>query len=255
MKDVPMLFSDPMALAIWEGLKTETRRVMKPQPVNVWGYGIHQQDGVFRAHIRKLGEPDAFVKCPYGQEGDTVWVRETWAKVPRTAYWHDQSIPHREFIDEEGFAWWYVYRANWDRVAPPWKPSIYLPRHGCRMESKRTFTKVQRLQEITEAEALREGIRNVTKDGSLFKYCVYDQGDTSSTPWSEMARSAVEAYAALWDKINASPKPVKGKDGAISHYVSYPWEDVQETRQFRGKLWQVIGNPWVWVVGFEKVKP
>ena len=96
-----------------------------------------------------------------------------------------------------------------------------MPRKLSRITLEITAVRVERLQDISEEDAMAEGIRRVTKDGSLFKYCVYDKGDISSTPWAEMPHTAVGAYAALWNSIN----------GAGS------WD----------------ANPWVWVIEFKKI--
>lgn len=57
----------------------------------------------------------------------------------------------------------------------------------------------------------------------------------------------------LWDFINAKPKPCYSKK-EITHYESYPWEDIQETKEYRGKSWRVYGNPWNWAVEFERTE-
>jgi hypothetical protein len=57
----------------------------------------------------------------------------------------------------------------------------------------------------------------------------------------------------LWDSINAEPKPCYRKE-EITHYVSYPWQDIRETREYRGKPWYVYGNPLQWVVEFERTE-
>ena len=87
-----------------------------------------------------------------------------------------------------------------------------------------TNLRVERVQDITEEQALLEGIREVTKDGVVKKYCVYDVPpfDMSSTPWQRMPRDPVEAYASLWDKINPE--------------APYRWKD----------------NPWVLAIGWAK---
>ncbi len=62
-----------------------------------------------------------------------------------------------------------------------------------------------------------------------------------------------KAFIYLWDSINEAPKPCySGKSGKkiITHYESYPWDDIQETREYNGKPWHVIGNPWVFAIGF-----
>ena len=97
-----------------------------------------------------------------------------------------------------------------------------MPRWASRLTLEVKAVRVERLQEISEADARAEGIRLVTKDGTVNKFCVYDQGNYSSIPWSEMPRDAVSSYRSHWDSINAK----------------------------RGHGW--VTNPWVWVVEFKK---
>jgi hypothetical protein len=114
----PILFSGPMVRAILEGRKTQTRRVVKPQPV----------DGVqlcFDAHARcwfgwvEEGERVVAptVRCPYGAPGDTLWVRETWA-------------PSRFKAGDP----YYAYRADGEyEGVGRWRPSIHMPRFVSRL--------------------------------------------------------------------------------------------------------------------------
>ena len=60
-------------------------------------------------------------------------------------------------------------------------------------------------------------------------------------------------FASLWDSINAKPKPCY-REKEITHYESYPWEDIQETTEYRVKPWHVMGNPWNWRVEFERTQ-
>lgn len=80
--------------------------------------------------------PLARVDCPFGLHGEIRWVRETWSKVPRTAYWHDPSIPHQEMMEPSGYGWWAVYRASWERCSPGWKSSATMPRWASRYTVK-----------------------------------------------------------------------------------------------------------------------
>lgn len=203
MKERPILFSAPMVRAILDGRKTQTRRVMKVQPGDVlwrsngrdWLW-LDNDDG-------PLTEPAPCIRCPYGVPGDRLWVRETWAKPGEVG----DSIEYRADND--------------DPLAGRWRPSIHMPRWASRITLEVTGVRVERLQDISEDDARAEGIREVTKDGVVKKYCVYDLGDHSSTPWDQMPRRAVAAYAALWNDIN-------GKGAFLS-------------------------NPWVWVVEFRRL--
>jgi hypothetical protein len=132
--------------------------------------------------------------------------------------------------------------------------------------------RVERLQEISEADAVREG----TRDGSDWEAHIGPDRDYSLCPdcggeglhgalgpslgYTEVDCTTCDTFrkrfAILWDSINASPKPVIDPDTRkVSHYVSYPWADARETRTYRGKPWYVVGNPRVWVVEFRKVTP
>lgn len=97
---------------------------------------------------------------------------------------------------------------------------------GSKYKGKIKSLRVQRLQEISEDDAMAEGVVRVTKDGKVFKYCVYDDGhDNSKTAWSEMPYSPIVTFKKLWNSIYAA----KG----------FGWDE----------------NPWVWVIEFEAVKP
>lgn len=105
-------------------------------------------------------------------------------------------------------------------------PGDIVPIRGSKSKAKIKNVRVQRLQEISEDDALAEGVTRVTKDGKVFKYCVYDDGrDNSKTAWSEMPYSPIVAFKNLWNSIYAA----KG----------FGWDE----------------NPWVWVIEFEAVKP
>jgi hypothetical protein len=115
------------------------------------------------------------------------------------------------------------YRATGDTLPPSWKwrPSIFMPRWASRITLEVTEVRIERVASISEYDAQAEGVSAVTKDGNLFKYCVMDRGDMSSQPWVEMPRSAVDAYAALWSRINGEAS----------------W----------------AANPWVWALTFKRV--
>ena len=241
MKERPILFSGPMVCAILEGRKTQTRRVVKPQPHRVYdiaGATFDASDGVWAWHdsTEKICNLRRFA-CPYGKHGELLWVKEAW----RYAGWSDDGEPKIEYA-AGGSAWpkvpeerldgvldiWAALSAAdnraIDRVSADrrWRSPIHMPRWASRLTLKITGVRVQRAQQITLDDAISEGVREVTKDGVVKKFCVYDRGDMSSVPWQDMPRDAVSCYRTLWDSIN-------GK--------SHPW----------------ASNPWVWVVEFKRV--
>lgn len=158
MTEKPIIFSTEMVRAIIEGRKTQTRRVIKGYG-NIWYIGKllgdwslsqppYMEDGMLHWGLQvDVDERRTFfIKPPY-QPGDVLWVRETWA--PETK----QGVPTGG----------YVYRAS-DSPEPDedvllkWKPSIFMPREAARIFLKVTNVRVERLQEITEEDALREGM-------------------------------------------------------------------------------------------------
>ena len=144
-KERPILFSGPMIRAILAGAKTQTRRVVKPQSAIL-------TDEMARA----LGvQPPAqqnppVIRCPYGVPGDRLWVRETFA-------WLSDGTGCPD--DADGV----LYRATdpgWDdeKTGLRWRPSIFMPWAASRILLEITDVRVERLQEISEADARAEGV-------------------------------------------------------------------------------------------------
>lgn len=164
-KERPILFSAPMVRAILEGRKTQTRRVVKPQPIGAdyWT----RSDTVYPQGLfwpNRINSEPAFLKPRYGQPGDRLWVRETWAHVGC----EDEGVPEH-----------YVYRADggdysdWESLEGEpfrWRPSIHMPRWASRLTLEITGVRVERLQEISETDAKAEGVEASgaveMKDGS-----------------------------------------------------------------------------------------
>ncbi len=127
----PILFSAEMVRAILDGRKSQTRRMVKPQPT-------HDAGGVYWKTPHDM--PGIEDLCPYGQPGDVLWCRETWSHGP----------------GGKGF----VYFADCpDGHHPPrWKPSIHMPRIASRITLLIKSVRVERLQAISEWECYAEGI-------------------------------------------------------------------------------------------------
>jgi len=95
--------------------------------------------------------------------------------------------------------------------------------------------------------------------GGREKNMAYSVGyGTKRLALSVMPNTAKGGFQRLWDPINAKPKPIYktigGKKQIVEYeYVSYPWENIREEREFRGKVWHVVGNPWVLRIEFEKI--
>ena len=164
-RERPILFRGELVRAILEGRKTQTRRPVKlPSPdgaVYVDPGGTIFGPGPYVKNYKVVpggdGQMHPRILCPYGYPGDRLWVKETHAIVPRTAYWHDPTIPHVERGDE-----WAVYRAAWERCAPSrWRASIHMPRWASRLSLEIVSVRVERLHAITEEDARAEGVEPV----------------------------------------------------------------------------------------------
>lgn len=162
MKEHPILFSTPMVKAILDGTKTQTRRVIKYPSFGKYKSNesdwdvvvegskvfITSKDGIVfdtKCGRHSKGMQDRLIICPYGQVGDTLWVRETYGVLD-----YDQSLIYKADCDDEG-----LDVAN-DLLK--WRPSIHMPRWASRITLKIKSINVERVQDITEADAIAEGV-------------------------------------------------------------------------------------------------
>lgn len=183
MKERPILFSAPMIRALLAGTKTQTRRVMKRQKQHdftdytLFGQQGHSTDdwkAIEHAPDWPDGKEDQCV-CPYAsRRGDRLWVREAFgisydgSAIPWTGAdaQRDGQVMYRATFDEKP-----------DEGRLPWKPSIHMPRWASRIVLEVTAVRVERLQAISEADAIAEG-------------CVM--------------LPARHCYEALWESINGA---------------------------------------------------
>lgn len=218
MKERPILFSAPMVRAILEGRKTQTRRVVKPQPFidkmgnfcwNGWNFGQDSRG----PHIQAIASPipsskTKRVHCPYGKPGDRLWVRETWRIVGNGP---DDTI---DMFDRDDIQ----YRADDDQsYIDKYRRSIHMPRWASRILLEVTGVRVERLQDISEADAKAEGA-----DCLETINCTAQSRELLDLPLMDDATPYRNGYALLWESING--------DGS--------W----------------AANPWVWVVEFKLVE-
>lgn len=182
VKERPILFSGEMVRAILAGTKTQTRRVVKPRPQMVTQHRATQWEGDPAVLLGLLGQ--AGRKCPYGQTGDRLWVREAFAIVPRTAYAHSEGVQQTLRPDDPYNHDAAIYREGWTRSRGGfrWRPSIHMPRWASRITLEVTGVRVERLQEISDEDSLAEGIYPTS---------------TGLYPGSPRA-----AYSRLWESIN-----------------------------------------------------
>jgi len=162
--DRPILFSAPMVRALLAGTKTQTRRAVK---MDRWRLA----DGG-----EEFAPPTA--ACPYGQPGDRLWVREAWART--------------KVAQDATGAIVVVYRESDSRTdyGGPWKPSIHMPRAASRITLDITRVRVERLQAISEADAIAEGIVQTYDGWGLPAGEHYHAADPR------------QSYFSLWEAIN-----------------------------------------------------
>lgn len=167
MTERPIIFSAPMVRALLAGTKTQTRRGAS-KPVRHPDLGNWYTPGALVLEH----EPQHVIEraCPYGQPGDRLWVRETWAECARRQPLTDEDLPWQQhgrilvyaadpewngarlFVCADGVARW----AKPER----WRPSIFMPRWASRITMEVTGVRVERLQDISEADAIAEGCTN-----------------------------------------------------------------------------------------------
>ncbi|KVG33817.1 hypothetical protein WJ30_07030 [Burkholderia diffusa] len=239
MTEHPILFNEPMSAAVRAGRKSQTRRVVTPQPSAECSirYMLGNESWLapedrkpLRHHWEAWGGPlfenrpeghlcgSHTVKSPYGAPGDRLWVREThiaygrWetrfsAKKGRDE-WHFVDMTHDTGLE---------YRFDGDLpnaarggATPAWwrRPSIFMPRRAARTLLEITGVRVERLQEITWQDAIAEGVHDPRRAARRI----------------DPVEGTVAQFRHLWDSLNAE----------------------------RGHGWDV--NPWVWVVDFRRIE-
>jgi hypothetical protein len=178
-KERPILFQGAMVRAILAGTKAQTRRLVK-YPAAEGERGWHPIPTGFQY----LPGGSARPVCPYGRPGDRLWVRETWAY-----HLHAQA----SMRDDDG-PW--VYAADGQpalqmRLCDRWRPSIHMPRCACRLVLEITDVRVERLRDISEADAMAEGIVQLP-----------DQGFGLRSGEHYHATDPRQSYLSLWESIN-----------------------------------------------------
>lgn len=175
MKERPILMSAPMVRAILDGRKTQTRRVIKVQPsssdlqISTLIDAYIDRKNIGKSHWVRLEDLNivyddrVFFSCPFGKVGDGLWVRENWqhSNYPDGPYEPDCHIFYRaDYMDDQLGA---DLEKSPDRIRRKWKPSIHMPRMASRILLEITNISVERLQDISEADAIDEGV-NVHPD-------------------------------------------------------------------------------------------
>lgn len=164
----PIIFSGPMARAILEGKKTQTRRIAKEFNE------LPNLEGILARFPNQRG-------CPHGEPGDQLWVRETWGLFNDLGFC-DTTCAGLVSLPED---WHLAYRAdhidprNGDGPHQPfWRPSVHMPRWASRITLEITGVRVERLQKISEEDAMAEGCPLTDPDPFVPGY-----GGSSASGW------------------------------------------------------------------------
>jgi len=236
LRERPILFSEAEVLATLAGRKTQLRRVVNPQPpADAEAVGANSCEGPEgpawfwwkgNRDERNFWPPTTgganSIHCPFGQPGDQMWLRETWALVHN---WEEDgiddwegAIPKDRPISPSAQVW---HKAGHLRSSDTvedrgfrWRPSIHMPRWASRLTLEITNIRVERVQEISEEDARAEGVLGESVE------C-----DVAADPPGQIAfvTRYRQPYMRLWDSING-----------VGSWVS---------------------DPWVWAITFKAVKP
>lgn len=201
MADRPILFSAAMVRALIDGRKTQTRRVLNPQPgddIDNAGDGVTIIDMATGAEIR--------VRFA---EGDRLYVRESWRVSPDAAEGWDPDV-NRGWIDYqtgganemvapsfdavEKAAFTKSDDRDWDLLPCRYRPGIHMPRWASRLTLIVTEVRVERLNDCSEADAIAEGVEQTSLEGCWLDY----------RPDGVPVGTARESYRTLWDSINGA---------------------------------------------------
>ncbi len=219
MKERGMIFNAEMVRAILDGRKTQTRRIVKSDCMDIG----EKDDGMLWPWREHDNGGDYWYPCPFGEVGDRIWVRETFQgplvseelleeyraypekfENPEYCEYAADGGPRPEYCDLD------------DNLRHGWRPSIHMPRWASRITLEITGVRVERLQNISETDAEAEGID------------------------MEALFDAQDCYDCIADHNMTGRPTVTGK-------FKYLWESI-----YGEESWQA--NPWVWVITFQRVE-
>lgn len=192
MTDRPIIFSGPMVRALLEGRKTQTRRVLNPQPDAGQFFGrmtyVEAQNLLICRNATGMRQD---IRIPYAP-GDRLYVREAFS-YDRLDVDRDGTLPPWYWAD--GNPDW----GDWTRP----KPSIHMPRWASRLTLTVTEVRVQLLQEISEADAVAEGVEPLHT--GFFPYGITTFMTTfigdREVP-AQCCRTARKSYEMLWNSLH-----------------------------------------------------
>ncbi|MDY4296786.1 MULTISPECIES: hypothetical protein [unclassified Xanthomonas] len=225
MRERPVLFNGPMVRGILDGRKTQTRRAVKPAPDPRVDWIRSDMTDVWRAGV-KIGEVPKFGswRCPFGQPGDRLWVRENGLEHRRARLFIHEATPGRWWTPEDGGRYGASYDSETTRESllrdHKVRPSIHMPRWACRLVLEITDVRVERLQDGDgdtdfESRYLAEGINRIHHGDGAYYYNAF-----RADPHPKNYRHPDAAFRELWESTGGD------------------WDS----------------NPWVWVISFKRLE-
>jgi hypothetical protein len=209
-----------MVNAILNGSKSMTRRVVK----------FNESGRVKLKHKNwHIEDENVVLGCPYGQVGSKLWVRETFSDTYELGDYPGEALYKATYLRD-----WREYSPDPSTWVIKWKPSIFMRREYSRITLEITNIRVERLQEITEEEAGKEGIGRQVAHGQDLgwrnylwhgDFGNYGTGNKQTDNWPHQYSTydnAKGCFSSLWELINGT---------------KYPWSS----------------NPWVWVIEFVRL--
>ncbi|WP_257765119.1 hypothetical protein [Burkholderia glumae] len=249
MRDIPIMFTPDMAAGARNGAKTQTRRPMRPQPYDDYG----RLAWMFKAKNcgswgPEGGAPDPawLARCPYGV-GDQLWVRETFVAFGRweTRFSVKKGRDEWHFVDmtlDTGRQYRYsgdLPNAKRDSVTPTWwrRPAIFMPRAASRTQLEVVSNRIERVQQIREADAAAEGVEPPETDRDNHDWAICPQcGGT-------------RLYNAIGPNLGVMPDTDCFECDTHIKRFRHLWDSINTER---GLGWDA--NPWVWVVEFRRME-
>ena len=205
-----------MVRALLAGMKTQTRRIAKHQLAQAAKQILsYQRQTEFDCVL--ADETGGIILCPYGRPGDRLWVRETYCCGHQLVNGYvEENEPYTIYKATDEDVQWYD-GADDCPVKTPWRTPIFMPRADSRILLEITAVRCERLQDISEADAVAEGL-NVVEYWQNDPKCPHYENYQDQIRYEP---NPIDSYRSLWQKIN-------GPDS---------W----------------AANPWVWVVEFKRV--
>lgn len=240
MTERPILFSARDVRALLDRLKTQDRRPVMPQPV----------DPYTGRDLPAGARPDSLPACPYGVPGDRLWVRETFASYredgpsrPATASYVVLPDGTQVYRSGETYAPLPEY-APGSSDGIKWRPSIHMPRWAARLVLEVTSVRVERLQAITEADAVAEGHLARVHPAEWTALRPLPGFAGTLTAFGREPSASVIAELGL-TRVRYKPERVTSARDRfrLRHLETSPGR----------RLWR--SNPWVWVLGLKRVTP